>query len=221
MAEENDWESLKEAFNKAYNETGIGVKAWCEENNIKYATARRYIKLDRKKKPLPKTKVVVKKETERGVIHHGGYSQYFNENITSLTSGATLEDELILCRSRIHMVIHTTKEIQRRLKDPDVNVEVAASLYESLFKADTALERNIARVESITRTLSSLRLDDLNEDKIAADTKRSVATTVRTKAQTTLTELQTEKARKELGGTSKLDEYIDNIVGDSVDKVVG
>ena len=125
-------------------------------------------------------------------------------------------------------MVCTIEEIQRRLEQkPRVEAEVAASLFDSLLKADIALDRNIARVESITKTLSSIRLDNLNEHKIIADTTRSIeitkATVINAKksiAQTELTNLQVEQLRKEVGGTSKLDDYIDSRIS-GLDSVVG
>lgn len=237
----HDWVQLQAEFLAAHESTDISAKDWCESQGLNYSSARRYIKTAKAKakvkiakkineskssvsKSLPKPRVV-------GALKHGGYSKYFNKDITKLVDGTDLTDELDLCRARIHLVTCTIEEIQRRLSaegEDKPSPEVAASLYSSLFKADSALDRNVARVESITKTLSSIRIDNVNEDKILADTARSLeitkATVINAKksiAQTELIELQVKQARKEVGGTSKIDEYIDNKVGSSVDQVVG
>ena len=226
----SNWLELQAEFTKAHAETGIKVKEWCESKGLKYSSARRYIKLTKTKAKI-KTKVKAQAMAENknlGALKHGGYSKYFNTDITTLVSGTDLTDELELCRSRIHLVVCTIEEIQRRLEQkPRVEAEVAASLFDSLLKADIALDRNIARVESITKTLSSIRLDNLNEHKIIADTTRSIeitkATVINAKksiAQTELTNLQVEQLRKEVGGTSKLDDYIDSRIS-GLDSVVG
>ena len=226
----SNWLELQAEFAKAHAETGIKVKEWCESKGLKYSSARRYIKITKTKAKI-KTQVKAKAMAENknsGALKHGGYSKYFNTDITTLVSGTDLTDELELCRSRIHLVVCTIEEIQRRLEQkPRVEAEVAASLFDSLLKADIALDRNIARVESITKTLSSIRLDNLNEHKIIADTTRSIeitkATVINAKksiAQTELTNLQVEQLRKEVGGTSKLDDYIDSRIS-GLDSVVG
>jgi hypothetical protein len=226
-----DWVKLQAEFTKAHAETGIKVNEWCESKGINYSSARRYIKITKAKAKV-KTQVKARAMAENknlGALKHGGYSKYFNTDITALVSDTDLTDELALCRSRIHLVVCTIEEIQRRLEQrPRVEADIAASLFDSLLKADIALDRNVARAESITKTLSSIRLDDLNEYKIMADTARSIqitkATVINAKksiAQTELVELQIKKAEKEMGGTSKLDKYIDSLTGNGVDVVVG
>lgn len=238
----HDWEQLQAEFLVAHEATNISAKDWCEAQGLNYSSARRYIKPTRTKakiklknkiKEQPKTLIETKapKLKNVGALKHGGYSKYFNKDITTLVDGTDLTDELELCRSRIHLVICTIEEIQRRLdsKTDKPSTEVASSLFESLLKADIALDRNIARVESITKTLSSIKIDSLQQHKIAADTKRSVeitkATVINAKksiAQTELVELQVKQARKEAGGTSKIDEYIDKKVNaNTTDTVIG
>jgi len=41
-----NWEILQNKFLNEHSLSGISVKAWCEKNNINYATARRHIKLN-------------------------------------------------------------------------------------------------------------------------------------------------------------------------------
>ncbi len=217
------WAALQEEYIKDYTETGISIHKWCVKKGLKYATARRYIKInDVKANVTPKVVVYEKPKN----LKHGGYSQYFTKTISTMVSETSLNHELDLCRSRIHLVVCTIEEIQKRLGNDKVDVEVAASLYESLFKADLALDRNIARVESITKTLSSLRLDNLQERKIVADTLRSsaqskaaIVNTVKSAEQVDLIRLQIKLAERSLGSSSKVDDYIDSITG-GLDKVV-
>jgi len=234
------WDALQAEFVTAHEDTGIGAKDWCESKGLNYSTARRYIKpvkvpKESKAKGTAKKQALVikpvkKKEVVKkshNAIKHGGYSKYFSRNISELVDGTTLVDELDLCRSRIHLVITTIEQIHEKLKEsPDA--ETAASLFESLFKADNALDRNIARVESIVKTMSSIELDNLNQRKIIADTDRIIKTAKATvinarksEVQTELAELQVAQARKDAGGTSKLDQFIDELTGGKVDQVVG
>jgi len=227
-----DWIQLQADFLAAHEQTGIKVNEWCEQQGLNYSSARRYIKITKtiaKIKTKTKAKVMAVNKNA-GALKHGGYSGYFSNKISNLVSGTDLTDELELCRSRIHLVVCTIEEIQRRLADKEnkPSADVAASYFESLLKADIALDRNIGRVETITKTLSSIRIDDVNEGKIIADTRRSIeitkATVINAKksiAQTELIKLQVKQARKEAGGTSKIDDYIDKKVGSSVDVVIG
>ena len=227
-----DWFQLQAEFLKAHEKTGVKVKDWCEQEGINYASARRHIKITKTKARIQtKTKKkVMAVNKNAGALKHGGYSKYFTNAIGELVVATNLVDELELCRSRIHLVVCTIEEIQRRLacKEDKPDTNTAASLFSSLLKADEALDKNIARVESITKTLSSLQVDDLNKHKIVADTRRSIeitkVTVINAKksiVQTELLELQVKQARKDAGGTSKIDDYIDQKVGSTLDQVVG
>ena len=220
----HDWNALQAQFIKAHAETGIAAKDWCEANGLNYSSARRYIKTSAAKKKkrqqeapvIPRNQPVVRKGSigNQRARKHGAYSGYFNKNITDLVDSTQLEDELELCRSRIHLVVATMEEIQRRIKEEQPPIDVAASLYDSLFKAENALDRNVTRVESITKTLSSLQLDSVQYEKIIADTEKN-------RASAELIRLNVDKIRKEAGGASKLDQYIDELTGGDVDQVVG
>jgi len=231
VAKQN-WIELQAEFLIAHKETGIKVADWCAEKGLNYSSARRHIKLIKVKAKI-RTKAkqkIVNVNNTANTIKHGGYSKYFTNSIGELVEGTNLHDELSLCRSRIHLVVCTIEEIQRRLADKKdkPSPEAAASYFESLLKADYALDKNVARVESITKTLSSIRIDNVNERKIVADTRKSneitKATVINAKkaiVQTELIELQIQQARKEAGGTSKLDDYIDELTSNKVDRVVG
>ena len=228
----NDWVKLQAEFTKAHEKTGVKVADWCESKGLKYSSARRYIKA-RKAEVKVKTKLksaAMAVNKNLGNFKHGGYSKYFAAEINNATNDTQLEDELDLCRARIHLVAATIEEIQRRLnnKEDPPSTEAASSLFESLFKADNALDKSIARVESITKTLSSIRIDDVNEEKIKVDTERlnqvSKATVINAKksiSQTRLVDLQVKAAEKAAGGTNKIDDYIDSITGNGLDTVVG
>lgn len=215
----NKWDALQTQFLIEHKKTGISAKAWCQAQGLNYASARRYIKVSKAAHPLkrkacstPDVKKALeankRKRAQIGNQHglvHGGYSKYFRDHeLGVMIEATTLEDELMLCRSRIHVVIKAMESIQAELnKQP--SVEVAASLYESLFKADKALDANIARVESITKTLSSIQIDQVNFNKILADTDKS-------KEQAQLYNLKVAEIRKAQGSGSKLDNYIDELV---------
>ena len=253
-----DWEALQAKFLIEHEQTGITAKDWCVLQGLRYETARRYIKVrkpDAKTQAKVNSSVAVKNQkaakkanpkaakTEVATTNrkrggqfgnqnariHGGYSKYFkDESIGELVQATNLDDELSLCRSRLHQIIATIETLQDHYEKAG-SPETAAAVADSILKAEIVLDKNIARIESIERTISSISVDELRKKHIVADTERVEKTailagvnSVKGKVQTELFELQVEQQRKEMGGTSKLDSFIDELTGasDSVDVVV-
>lgn len=142
---------------------------------------------------------------------HGGYAKYFDEpEVFDEVDELSIIDEIRFVRARIIVCTKSLNEIRRDLERVETLSE-RVSLYESLVRAEQALDRNIARVESLTRTLSGLqldksklRLDDAMEPKIVADTEKS-------RSQKRKLDAETAKIERDQGGdTTPLDE----IVGD-------
>lgn len=108
---------------------------------------------------------------------HGGYAKLFaDQSAFEVASELSLLDELRLCRARavsVSKALNNLSELLAAAITPEEKVE----LYDKMLKAEVALERNISRVESIERTLSSLRVDDAAIPKIEADTDRIRAAT--------------------------------------------
>lgn len=133
---------------------------------------------------------------------HGGYSTRFDD--TSLFDEAaemSLESELELCRARALNCIDTMKQIRVDMRNAP-KVEQRIELYNALVSTEQALDRNVGRIESITKTLSSVRIDDVNEHKIVADTSRI-------KAATEKLHLEADKLSKEgKGSTTPISEMI-------------
>ncbi|EOX3352235.1 hypothetical protein ACPFTX_001161 [Vibrio cholerae] len=40
-----DWKALQQEYKLAFEQTGITIKAWCDQNQINYNTARRYLQV--------------------------------------------------------------------------------------------------------------------------------------------------------------------------------
>lgn len=210
------WGDLNEIFQKQHKETRITLREFCDNNKLNYSTARKYIRTSRVA-PKKTTQDEGQKLTRAPNFKHGGYSKYFKDGINELVEATTLEDELDLCRARIHMVMDAIHGIQKLLDDPETDNEARTRLYESMFKAENALDRNVQRVESIIKTLSNLETDTLARGKlivetarISQQTKALVNATKRGKHQAEIAEHEAAKARKEAGGTSKLDDFIDS-----------
>ncbi|MFQ2147410.1 terminase [Aeromonas jandaei] len=108
---------------------------------------------------------------------HGGYAQFLDApELFDQAEELRLRDELIFTRARVISVTKTLKALQQDLAAATEMADRLA-LYEKLLKAEQALDRNIQRIESIERTLSTLMIDAVTGPKIEADTKRIEAAT--------------------------------------------
>jgi hypothetical protein len=146
-----EWEALQVKFQLARKKTGVSVKRWCEQQKLTYATARRYIKISN---PLNSRGAPL---GSQNAIKHGGYSNCFYNELGQRVEANNAKDELLLCRTRIHVVMSNVVKIQRDIeKNP--SIEIMIKLYDSLFLADLAIEKNVARIQSITRRISTRRL---------------------------------------------------------------
>ena len=143
---------------------------------------------------------------------HGGYAKYFDEpEVFDEVDELSIIDEIRFVRARIIVCTKSLNKIQQDLAVVETLSE-RVSLYESYVRAEQALDRNIARVESLTRTLSGLqldksklRLDDVMEPKIVADTEKS-------RSQKRKLDAETAKIERDQGGdTTPLDEIVDDL----------
>lgn len=143
---------------------------------------------------------------------HGGYAKYFEApEVFDEVDELSIIDEIRFVRARIIVCTKSLNEIRRDLAVVETLSE-RVSLYESYVRAEQALDRNIARVESLTRTLSGLqldksklRLDDAMEPKIVADTEKS-------RSQKRKLDAETAKIERDQGGdTTPLDEILGDL----------
>ena len=133
---------------------------------------------------------------------HGGYAKYFSDQ--SAFDGVDelgLLDELRLCRARVISVTKALNDLALLL-DSATAPDEKATIYGQILRADEALQRNISRVESIEKTLSSLRIDDVTVPKVIADTDRIKAATRKLEAEATKLE------RDQGGDTTELGEML-------------
>ncbi|WP_407330564.1 hypothetical protein [Enterovibrio sp. 27052020O] len=104
----------------------------------------------------------------------GLYARYFPEakqHMFDAADTATLDDELMLTRARLQSGIEYLGKIHEDMASA-TTVEDRISLYESFTRVNGQLDNLTARIESITRTMSSLGLDLVNCAKVVEDTKR-------------------------------------------------
>ena len=123
------------------------------------------------------------KPGDRPALTHGGYAQFLEaDELFDQAEELKLRDELIFTRARVISVTKTLKNLQQDLLDATEMTDRIA-LYDKILKAEQALDRNIQRIESIERTLSAIRIDEVTGPKIEADTKRIEAATRKLKAE--------------------------------------
>ena len=138
-------------------------------------------------------------------VKHRGYAKYFPQ--TEYFDDAelmSLHDELTFTRAR---VISVTKNLQKMHEDLSNATEIPdrIALYGKITAAEQALDRNVARVESLTRTLSAIRIDDVNEPKIIADTDRIKSARRKLDAETARLE------RDQGGDTTPIGEIVEDL----------
>lgn len=119
--------------------------------------------------PNPVTKW---KPGDRPALTHGGYAQFLDaEELFDQARELQLRDELDFTRARVISVTKLLKGLQQDLVTASEMTDRIA-LYDKILKAEQALDRNIQRIESIERTLSALRIDEVSVPKIEEDTRR-------------------------------------------------
>ncbi|MDN0109588.1 terminase [Yersinia mollaretii] len=115
---------------------------------------------------------------------HGAYARYLNaDDLFEAAADSDLHDELISTRARALSVTKTMRKIHEDLAAAE-SVEARIELYDKLLKAESALDRNIGRIESIENSLSKLKLDAINGPRLKADTYRIKAATSKLEAET-------------------------------------
>ncbi|WP_421180352.1 terminase [Aeromonas enteropelogenes] len=103
---------------------------------------------------------------------HGGYAKYLDDDeAVADAKQMKLRDELILARTRAISVTKRLPQMRDDLERCD-DVEQRIRLYEGIIAAEQALDRNIARIESIERSLSAIRIDDVREPNVQASTRK-------------------------------------------------
>jgi hypothetical protein len=115
---------------------------------------------------------------------HRGYAKYLNaDGLFDDASLMRLEDELVFVRARALSVTQTMKKIHEDL-DKTEDIGQRLELYGKFLAAEQALDRNIARIESVNSTISKLRIDKVAEPRLVADTYRIKAATAKLTAET-------------------------------------
>ena len=120
---------------------------------------------------------------------HGGYSKLIRAEDLAIGDESELDGliaERRLFRARIASALRTIQECEAKLEDPEIiaDKEQLVIINRLISGANKAIEVSAIRVESITKTISSLRIDDVNVPRFAADKEKIVAQTAKLKAET-------------------------------------
>lgn len=202
-----DWGELQHRFLSDNAKTGVSPKEWCEAQGLNYATARRYIKKpaqSKVRKPAQKpqkrdaTTATPKKKANRGnpnpvtrfekghkhSVKHNGYSKYLTDVDDLFTDAACfgLVDELRFVRVRILSATRVLNRLRSDFEEAD-DAEMRIQINAQINNTEIALDRNIARVESLERSISSLGIDAAMLPKIMADTVFRSASTDKTRVE--------------------------------------
>lgn len=106
---------------------------------------------------------------------HGGYAKYLTaENADDLFADASvmeLKDELEFTRARSLVLTESLTRIYRDMANGQ-DVVTRAELYGLYLKAEQALERNIARIESLHRTISGIEINNVQVERYTEDVER-------------------------------------------------
>lgn len=200
-----DWGDLQKQFLSDHAATGVSPKEWCESQELNYATARRHIKKPTEQKNAQTETRAIRSAQKRKVtnhppfapgnraaVKHSGYSKYMpdSEELFEDAAGLDLMQELLFTRARTLSVTKVLGKLRTDFdsaEEPELRTDIARQLG----NAEQALDRNIARIESLERTISGLGLDKDNLLKIRADTSYR-------KAATNKVNLESDKLGREL-----------------------
>ena len=140
---------------------------------------------------------------------HGGYSRLIRAEDLAIGDESELDGliaERRMFRARIASALRTIQEAEDELEQPGTkdDPERLIAINRLIAAANKAIDNSAIRVESLTKTISSIRIDDVIEPKIIADTDRIKSARRKLDAETARLE------RDQGGDTTPLDE----IVGD-------
>ncbi|EMZ1487735.1 hypothetical protein ABC295_000928 [Vibrio cholerae] len=126
---------------------------------------------------------------------HGLYARYFKEKDLEkfdIAAIAELEDELELCRVRLQSGSEALALVMEDIRNSS-KVEQRVSLYEAYNRIESGMATLTARIESITRTISGLRIDGVKVPHIRTDTRKKEAEIKKVEADTELKQAALKK----------------------------
>ncbi|MGR5176888.1 hypothetical protein [Vibrio mediterranei] len=194
----NKWPMYRKAYKIAFSESGISLKNWCRKEGINYQNARKQIKVRDvqaecatpgktkrqnviESQPQKANQKSFKKGNQQA-RKHGAYAELLIEDDLRIAVEAkSLDEELLVSRSRLVSVIKSRRELEEQLKELD-SQELKVQYAEILLKLVEAEDRTIARIESLHSTMSKLSRDEVSLLKDRAQTELTEVTIEQRKA---------------------------------------
>lgn len=118
---------------------------------------------------------------------HGGYATYQREEDLAISAEAEMDGliaERRMFRARIASALRTIQAAEDDLLSGGIDDEREIALRRLIRNAEASIERSAARVESLTKTISSIRIDDVTVPHRIADEAKVKAQTEKLKAET-------------------------------------
>ena len=120
---------------------------------------------------------------------HGGYSRLIRAEDLAIGDESELDGliaERRMFRARIASALRTIQESEDELEQPGTkdDPERLISINRLIAAANKAIDNSAIRVESLTKTISSIRIDDVNVPRLKADHLKIEAQTEKLKAET-------------------------------------
>lgn len=123
-------------------------------------------------------------------LKHGGYANLIRNpedlEIADEAEIIGLIAERRMYRARIASALRTVMEMEAELQQEEVKAdpERMTAIIRLMRSANDSIDRSVSRVESITKTLSSIRIDDINGPRLSADHRRIDAAEAKLRAET-------------------------------------
>ena len=116
---------------------------------------------------------------EKGHTHslkHGGYATLIRNpedlEVADEAEIIGLIAERRMYRARIASALRTINDLEGQIEEGIDEPDKISSMLRLIAAANNSIDRCVGRVESLTKTLSSIRIDDINGPRLQADHKR-------------------------------------------------
>lgn len=135
---------------------------------------------------------------------HGGYAKFFPAGDFESAREMRIQDEIVLTRAQIINVVRKLQEFEDLYQQTE-EAELKLELYKTISQTQSILDSRIARVESLSRTLSGIQVDKVTVPLKKAEEERVKVTTKKTSIETNIME------REQGGSTTPISDIVDEI----------
>lgn len=101
---------------------------------------------------------------------HGAYARRLGDLDAIFDASKTvIDDEIEMCRARTMIAMTKYGEIESELQNEGLGVVERVKLYELWKETDIAIDRNVARIESLLKTKANVRKSELESERLASE----------------------------------------------------